>query len=115
METVSVACKLPNGLRLRVAGRKEEFVLRGTALGWGVTPEYPIVGGAAITTEIPADFWAQWWEQYKDADFCRRGFVFAAQKQGDVRAKATELEGVSSGLEGLNTTNLGERIKQLVL
>ena len=94
VRTVTVACKIPTGLRMQletptkriISGRDgDELVTfnipggkvyhvhgpempRGITLPEGVVPPL-IVGGYALTPGIPADFWNRWVEQKKLADF----------------------------------------------
>lgn len=87
MERVSVACKLPNGLKLRLCKSVEmdepvmmggtqkvtrhiidpskgEYTLHGVATRLdGEKPLHLIIGGAAITTGIPKDFIEEWLKQ----------------------------------------------------
>lgn len=119
--TVTVACKLPNGLRLRVfkpttvsepvmgGGTKEvtrydqdgaDVVVRGTATPAGVALVNSL-SGYALTT-IDADFWAKWKEQNKDHDAVKNGLIFASAKPDEVKGVAKECEKVRSGLEPLS-------------
>lgn len=118
--TVTVACKIPNGLRLRVfketkvnepvmgGGTKEvsrfdqigdEVVVRGPAVPFGATLVNGLYGYALTT--IDADFWAKWKEQNKDHDAVRNGLIFASAKPDEVKGVARECENVRSGLEPL--------------
>lgn len=118
--TVTVACKIPNGLRLRVfketkvqepvmgGGTKEvprfdqdgpEVVVRGPAVAFGQTLQFA-ASGYALTT-IDAEFWAKWREQNKEHDAVKNGLIFASAKSDEVRGIAREREAVRSGLEPL--------------
>lgn len=118
--TVTVACKIPNGLRLRVfketkvqepvmgGGTKEvprfdqdgpEVVVRGPAVPFGQTLQFA-ASGYALTT-VDAEFWAKWREQNKDHDAVKNGLIFASAKSDEVRGIAREREGTRSGLEPL--------------
>jgi hypothetical protein len=130
--TVCVACKIPNGLRLQLqtetprivdtpTGPKEvKFWVKGGKTYNVHGPAYPVAppagyprqpmieGGYAITRGIPADFWNAWWEQNKEADYCRapdgsdQGFIFAYPDLDDAVAAAVEHEALLTGMEPLS-------------
>jgi hypothetical protein len=120
--TVTMACKHPSGLLLRVfeqdsfdvpvlgGGMRKET--RGVAVGepvrvhgpavpYGQAPKYIIAGGYALTPNVPADFARKWMEQNKDNPIVKNQVVFIMDKQEDARAKAKEQVAVKSGLEPL--------------
>ena len=108
--TVVVACKITNGLILRLfemadtpevhpngfrtiqkARQKGDPVkIAGYAHDIMHVPKAPISGGYALTTGVDADFWEEWLDQNRDADYVRNGLIFAHEKSADVRAQAKE-------------------------
>lgn len=124
--TVTVACKLPAGLILQIwemaevpegsptgtrmikkAQKKGEPVkLNGCALPFGVSPEFPMPGGYALTT-IPADFWEEWCRQNKDSDVLKNRIIFAHGSENDTATQAREQarEKVKSGFEPIDPKN----------
>lgn len=120
--TVTVACKLPHGLMLEVVDEAvfrdihpqngvmarpagERIRVNGCARPVGVPlPEdvAQVVGGFALTPGVPADFWAAWLKQNKDAPFVKAGMIFAHEKAGSVVSEAKEKREVLSGFEGMN-------------
>jgi hypothetical protein len=124
--TVTVACKLPNGLWLQLwdtqdvpessptgtrmikkAFKKGEPIkLNGCALPFGAVPEYPLPGGYALTT-IPADFWAEWVKQNPDSDALANRVIFAHATPSDTDAQAREQarDKVKSGFEPIDPKN----------
>ena len=104
---VTVACKLPNGLDLgdgytdkdgafhsfRQDG--ERVILKGSNASGSVA-------GHGITPNVDAELFAHWREVHKDADFVKRGFVFAHDKEAMTLGQAAERENVRTGLEGMN-------------
>lgn len=119
--TVSVACKLPNGLFLRLfemveydepvmgggtktakrAVQKGGTVrLNGNAVPFGKMVSYPIIAGYAMTT-VDADFWAEWLRQNADHDAVRNRLVFANEKPDVVNGRAKEHAELQSGLQPL--------------
>lgn len=135
--TVCVACKIPNGLVLQlqtpmkksqpgIAGPQTEvvnvfggqrYIVRGPAFPVGTLPKNfqkyrptpHLEGGYAITRGIPKDFWEQWLEQNKLADYvlapegAEHGMIFAYDDIDSVAAAAREQEGLLSGLEPIST------------
>lgn len=121
--TVSVACKLPNGLALRVftmiphsepvmgggvretelaVQHGETVTLKGYAAPFGMAPEAPVAGGYAITTGVDADFWATWLAQNAEHPAVKNGLIFAAERIDSVQKQAKEQAEVRCGLEPLD-------------
>jgi len=121
--TVTVACKTPNGLLLRNfkmvehhemvmgGGRKkttraeqvgETVRIHGTAVPFGKTPPCLIVGGYALTPGIDAEFFTAWIDANADLDAVKNGLVFAHETESFVADQAKECKGLRSGLEPLN-------------
>src|SRR5208282_3283348 len=105
--TVVVACQIPTGMALqlqvkqpRVVDGKDgaqmvDFWVKRGKVWYVHGPAYPvappkgyprapiIVGGYALTSGIPADFWEQWLEQNKNSDYVQpregaeHGSIFA--------------------------------------
>jgi hypothetical protein len=90
--TVKIACKIPNGIKLRLM--KEGY---DDGTGSGVRPQ--VVDGAAVTlagpsslhagagnteargqphgvTEVDAGWWARWHEQNKEGILCVEEFIY---------------------------------------
>ncbi len=136
-DTVTVACKITNGLILKVyemvpaseptfgggerdiKGGKaiqigEDVVLRGSALDpvmlrAGRMPGYSHVGGFALTSGIPREFWERWLEQNADHPAVRNGLVFAHATVDGASGMSREREGVESGYEGIDPANPSKR------
>jgi hypothetical protein len=126
--TVTVACKFPGGMRLQLSrpeqrfepimggGTREYTVYIPTGRPWFVSgPAYPVgvvpkgfpkapevEGGMALTHGIPADFWEQWIEQHKRAEYVVSGIIFALPNAEDAAIKAREHEKELCGLEPLS-------------
>lgn len=119
-ETVTVACKCPNGLILRIFKMDDfaepvmgggfrtvpratqigqQVVIRGPAIPWGVVPSFPIVGGYALTEGVPADFWDTWLEQNKDTDMVTNRQIYAEERVTFVKGMAKDQSDIRSGLE----------------
>lgn len=126
--TVAVACRMPNGLRLRLwefhdvedqvigggvrsrrmahrstkPGRPDEVVLNGFSQPIGAM-DRRIIGGYGITTGVDADFFTEWMRQNADSDLVKNNIVFSHEKVEVVERKAVEHKRTLSGLEPLNT------------
>lgn len=94
MSTVTVACKLPNGLVLDLAGVDQKFILNGAH------HEEAIAGHGM--TEVDEDFWNKWSQIYKDFEPLKKELIFAQGGERSAAAKAKEQKGNKTGLEGLD-------------
>ena len=127
MPTVTIACKLPHGLRLRLhewaevqepvlgGGTRiekrarptgQEVVVKGVAHEASKSPDAPMAFGYALTHGVDADFWEKWVAQNKGSTVLEGGMTFAHAKPADAEAHAREGRAVRSGLEPLDPNNL---------
>jgi len=125
--TVTVACKLPHGLNMRVYDwekveyqllgggmksarearpRETTYRLNGNSVAQNRAPGCEIVGGFALTHGIPKDFWDLWLEQHKDWPAVKNGFIFAYEKPDATRGESREKKNLKTGLERLNPKKL---------
>lgn len=130
--TVSVACKLPHGLVLRVfnmierempvmgGGSRTEKIAEqreetATVHGWShaqnAAPHCTIIGEYAITDNIDKDLWTLWLSQNQNSAMVKNGLIFAHEKADHVTGKAKDGAKIRSGLERLDPTKMGGRIK----
>lgn len=133
--TVNVACKISNGLILRVYEMQEDYepvlgggqrkidkafqvgedvVIHGNVLDPEMfrsrkMPRYEHVGGYAITRGVPKDFWDLWLKQNADQPCVINKLVFGFESLDRVRDVASELEPVESGYEGIDPDNPGKK------
>ncbi len=125
--TVTVACKLPNGVVLRVfemiTGVEQtpmgqvkipqsrqvgkSIAINGVGLPRGMIRDEPLVAGYALTYNVPKDFWDLWIEQNKHADVVLNGLIFAHERAEKTasQAKRQRKDGVTSMMEGLDPAN----------
>lgn len=122
-ETVTVACRIPNGIVMQITGLEERlvdrpdgsqvkvkvaipaserFTLNGCAKYRGGSKEVPheIFQGAGLTFGVPADLFDAWIKANKDADFVKKGLVFAHRR--DTRGQAVEHSLEASGMEPID-------------
>lgn len=121
--SISVACKMPNGLKLRVFKPIQEFddvvgggkrpatiwkpygdavEIKGNAVPREQEKYFPTEYGFAITSNIDKDFWDVWLEQNKESDIVKNKIIFAFEKKADIQVESKKLESVRSGFEPLN-------------
>lgn len=136
VDTVSVACKLPNGLILQCdhmvehrepvmgggfkevqqARRLEEtYVIAGAAVDIDKIKagniEHLIIGGYAITPGIPKEFWDRWLDQHKEMEIVRKSMIFAHTSDNSVRDQARDGGSLLSGLESIDPQNPQKTVK----
>jgi len=131
-ETVSVACKLPHGLVLRIFNiceidvpvmgggfkkekqaqeRDEAYVVHGWSHAQNAAPHCTIIGGYAITEGIPKQHWELWLSQNKNSDMVKNHLIFAQNTVASVKDQSKEHAEQRSGLERLDPTKLPKALK----
>ncbi len=134
-DTVTVACKVPNGLIFPLCDMREDYepvmgggqkkimkawptgvrvVLRGPAFDLqamrrGQTMENPLAGGFALTPGIPREQWEKIKRDYADHPALVNGLVFATKSDTDAIAEARTRHDVETGLEGIDPDNPAKR------
>jgi hypothetical protein len=120
---VTVACKVPNGLILRLFKMVdfEEPVIGGGirtskrgqpdmskppvlvngpgGIGFGHAPKCQIADGYGLTPNVDADFFAEWMRQNADLDAVKNRMIFAHEKQDTITKMARDNEKRRSGME----------------
>ncbi|GAN63183.1 hypothetical protein AA0313_0890 [Acetobacter indonesiensis NRIC 0313] len=90
--TVTIGCKLPNGLVLQLGQTRHELAgIRASA----------VIGGYGLTT-IPAEFWSAWSRQYAAYPPLMQGLIFAQPTVEKASTQAREQAGLQTGMEPLN-------------
>lgn len=132
MPTVSVACKVPNGLILRLFEPVEanepvmgggfrkvhafrptgkNVTIKGPAHRLEMAPSVPVIGGYGLTHGVDADFWSKWLEQNKESPLVTSGQIFANEKSTYVESQSREGAKIKSGLEPIDRNNLPKGIE----
>lgn len=129
---VTVACKLPNGILLRVfdwierdipvmgGGVKtvresmpmgEPVMIRGNATPHGEVPTMLLAGGYALTPNVDKETWLAWLKQNEGSDLVKQRLIFAHDRTEHAEGQAREQASLRSGLEPVDpgTTKVGER------
>jgi hypothetical protein len=121
-ETVTVACKIPNGLILRVfrmienmepvlggghrAAKVAEQIgapvaIHGSRVAVGEVPKCKIVAGYALTPGVSKEFFELWLEQNADSELVSNNLVFAHESLDSAEDEARDYAKQRSGLEPL--------------
>lgn len=111
MPTVIVACKLPTGLHLDLAGPPPRRVtLRGTATPFG-EPPIIVQGGYSLTHDVDEEFMDEWMRVYASTELVQKSIIFVHSKVADARAHSRELAEVRTGLEPLDPDKPGKGLE----
>jgi hypothetical protein len=136
-DTVSIICKVPNGIVIRAFEKVEEFeqsptglrsyhIVKGIA-GTEFKCEGPAAiyhqpanmfdllsrsypGGFAISHGCPRETWNSWLHWNKDTPLYREGLIFAVGDAADAAIEAKSRASVVSGLEPLDPTDPGKTV-----
>jgi hypothetical protein len=132
--TVTIACKIPNGLLLQVFNMVDHdepvfgggvrvvkravqvgdrIKVNGPARYMGQELPHDIKGGCGLTYGVDADFWAKWLEQNKTAPYVTNGLIFAQPtgKPGDIDAQIKDHKKLKSGMEPLDLNDMPEEFR----
>lgn len=92
-QTLTVGCKLPHGLQIRVGDTVVTLLGSNSSL---------VIGGHGITENVDKQFFDAWMAANKDAAAVKNGLIFAHEKTGSVKAEASEKKDNKNGFEGLD-------------
>ena len=125
--TVTIACKHPSGLLLRLSRFEEvqepvlgggtraikrafpsgqEIRVNGPAKPFGAEPTCETSGGYALTFGVPKDFWDEWKRQNEGSKLLAEHVVMAYEKAEVARDAAKDHKTVKTGLEPLNMATI---------
>ena len=118
--TVTVACKYPNGLALpAVAGMPEGFVppvLKGAYTHPSFQPTQGMLHSIAFgSTEVDADYWEAFKQQFSGWAPLKKGLIFASAKKAELNAEVKDKEDVTAGLAGADPTAKGSGVEKAKL
>lgn len=97
--TVTVGCKLPNGLVCELGKFGDEDYKAVTLKG---ANSAVVHGGFGLTPGVDASFWEAWKKKHGRLSFVRLGLVFAVGDLASARDHAVDLSAVKTGLEPLD-------------
>jgi hypothetical protein len=85
----------------------EECRINGCAVAFGEESPHEMRKGYAMTFNVPARLWDEWYEANKTTSMMiKNGLIWAHHQQASVEAFAREHEKARSGLERLDRNNL---------
>lgn len=93
--TVTIGCKLPTGLTLRVGTATHTLAGANAAT---------LIGGYGLT-QVPEDFWAAWSSNYAEYPPLKLGLVFAQPTAQKAAGQAQEQANLRTGQEAINPQN----------
>lgn len=88
------------------------IVIQGNSWAQNQGPHQQIVGGFAITHDVPKAFWDEWYEANKNSDYIRNELIFAHTEARSVTSKATDMKEVMSNIERLDPKNLPRGVQE---
>jgi len=94
MSTVTIGCKLPNGIHMQVGDSP-----RVRILGWNNNEIAGLSHG--ITRDVPADLWEAWRKEHADSKLVTNGIIFAEESEKRAKDKAKDNKEQKSGFEQL--------------
>ena len=103
--TVTVGCKLANGLIIEVGDKKAILNGANSAV---------LIGGHGITENVDKELFDAWMAQNKELTFVKAGLLFAHDKATNTAAQAKEQAEVETGLEGVDPGSLPAGIELVV-
>lgn len=101
MANITVACKLPHGIVLKVGGKS--VTLNGANSS-------RIIGGYGLTS-VDKDFYDAWKAEYASYAPLKNGLIFAQDSANKAEGQATEQAGIKSGLEPLKQEAVAAGVK----
>jgi hypothetical protein len=97
-DTLTIACKLPQGLRIPLPTTGGELVIKGAGSPGAHS-------GHGYTHGVPKDVWVEIEAHYGDKKWFADEHVFAMAQMEDATAKAQEREDVPAGFEKIDPNN----------
>lgn len=98
-KTVTVGCKLPNGLICEMGKFGDEDYKAVTLKG---ANSAVVHGGYGLTEGVDESFWQAWKAKHKRLSFVQKGLVFAVGDIASAIDHAIDLSAVKTGLEPLD-------------
>ncbi len=103
MPQVTVGCKLPNGVIIKMGHQRVHLQGENSAM---------VIGGHGITHGVDKELFDAWMEKHKDYEPVKQGLIFAHEKEVNTRAEATEKIKNKNGAERLDPEKPAPGIKK---
>ena len=97
-KTVVIGCKIPNGVKIRGAGK--EFTLNGAN-------QSNVIGGYGITEDVPAEVWEDYAKAHAKSPAIVNELIFAQKDTRSARDAANERKSQKTGLEQIKAEDAG--------
>ena len=130
-EMLTIACKIPMGMRLQVCKKVimprktegglirdteeyhrfgKEYIVYGPAHPQNMGPHCTIIGDYALTPNIPKEHYDLWYSQHRNDPMVLSRAIFA-NSSNKINGEAKEYRATKSGLERLDSTKLPKGMK----
>ena len=135
VETVTVACKLPNGLRLRLFQAREvdypmmgggfkrvkehhptgeEIVINGNSYPQDQAPRVPINDfGYALTRNVSKKFMDEWMKQNEKNEMVLKKIIIVHSQPASIEAETRENEKRVTGFERIDPERMPKEFKRV--
>ena len=97
-KTVVIGCKIPNGVKIRGAGK--EFTLRGAN-------QANVIGGYGITEDVPVEIWEDYAKAHAKSPAIVNELIFAQKDARSARDAANERKAQKTGFEKIKAEDAG--------
>lgn len=104
-KTVSVGCKLPNGIICQIRSKDGQVVIQAHTLKGA--NDARIVGGYGITDDVPADFMTEWLRLNAKHPAVVNGSIFTHADSKSAEVMAKDRREAKTGLEGIDPVKSG--------
>ena len=104
-DTLTIGCKLPNGLICELGVFGSDGYQRVQLNGANSSN---IIGGYGITENVSAKFWEAWVKKYGRLEFVRKGLVFAERDLASARDQAKDFDSKKTGMERLDPKDVSK-------
>lgn len=112
--TISVGCKLPNGMHLDIrqhGSATQRVTLKGiNSLTAGAIIRPAMRGGFAITENVPKEFFEEWMRLNSHHPAVANGLIFAHEEFASVKDMADERADLTHGFEPINPAAPGKNL-----
>lgn len=106
-DTVTICCKLPNGLHLDLYTKGGR--IRHTANG---SNSSRVIGGYGVTKDIPREHWEEWQKQNAAMKYVKKGLIWSEKDDRRAESKAEEMDELKHGMEPIKVPATGSFSKR---
>lgn len=99
MPNVTVGCKLPHGLVIRLNNTKTQVTLNGANTGTVVGLDGKVQRGTCGFTQVDESFINSWLKAYADTVMVKKGLIFISKNQKEAEAEANDKSSIKTGFE----------------